>query len=62
LANLVAIEMKGDWNREDRGIDEEELRKMAAEYGYILLFRLKLEPDAARLIAVLPANGDVPAA
>jgi hypothetical protein len=61
-ANLVAMEMKGYWNREDRGIDEEQLRRMAAEYGYQFLFRLELEPDAARLIAVGPANGDVPAA
>jgi len=35
---------------------------MAAEYGYQFLLRLELEPDAVRLIAVGPANGDVPAA
>jgi hypothetical protein len=56
--NLEVIEGKGHWNPEDRGFDEENVRRMAAEYRYQYLFRLELEPDAARLIPVEPARAD----
>lgn len=39
-ANLVAMEMKGYWNREDRGIDEEQLRRMAAEVRLPILVQV----------------------
>jgi hypothetical protein len=58
--NLVAIEVKGHWNPEDRGFDEENLRRMAAEYRYQFLFRIELDPDGAELIRVEPAIANAP--
>src|SRR5262249_15729701 len=50
--NLVAIEMKGHWNDEDRAVDEQKLRRIRAEYGYQFLYRIELGPDEAALIPV----------
>jgi len=51
-ANLAAIEIKGHWNREERAVDEEKLRRIRAEYGYQFVYRLELGPEAANLIRV----------
>jgi hypothetical protein len=49
---LAAIEVKGYWNGEDRRIDENRLRRMRAEYGYQYLYRIELNREGAKLIAV----------
>jgi hypothetical protein len=50
--NLVAIEVKGYWNREDRNIDAQKLRDMRKRYGYRYLFQVELKADAGELIEV----------
>lgn len=51
--NLVAIEVKGYWNKESREIDEEKLRKLHLKQGYKFLYRIELGRDKADLIEVL---------
>ncbi|MDP2331839.1 MAG: hypothetical protein Q8M19_14205 [Reyranella sp.] len=50
--NLVAIEVKGYWNTEDREEDETNLKRLAAEYGYEFLFRVELRRETFELIRV----------
>lgn len=50
--NLVAIEVKGHWNRKNRRIDELKLIDMKKRYGYQYLFRIELEPEQGRLISI----------
>lgn len=50
--NLLVIEMKGHWNREDRNIDEDKLRDMKRKYGYRYLYRIELNVDAGIIIEV----------
>lgn len=50
--NLVAVQVKGYWNREDRGKDAASLKKIQAKHGYIYLFRLELGRDKHELIPV----------
>lgn len=50
--NLVAIEVKGYWNKEDRHEDEISLRKLQAKHGYQYLYHLELEKNNHRLIKV----------
>ena len=44
--NLVAIQVKGYWNSEDRNIDEAKLRSLKDNKNYFLLYRLELKPDS----------------
>jgi hypothetical protein len=50
--NLVAIQVKGYWNREDREKDETSLRNIRAKHGYKYLFRLELGPDKYELVPI----------
>jgi len=50
--NLVAIQVKGFWNKEDRTKDEKDLRKLKAKYKYLFLYRLELNIDNFDLILV----------
>jgi hypothetical protein len=50
--NLAAIQMKGFWNKEDRGKDENDLRKLKAKYNYSFLYRLELGKDHYELVSV----------
>lgn len=50
--NLVAIEVKGHWNKEPREIDEDKLRRLRAKHGYQYLYRLELGREQATLIPV----------
>lgn len=52
--NLVAIQVKGFWNREDRAKDERDLRDLAAAFHYEHLYRLELGRETYDLIAVTP--------
>lgn len=50
--NLVAIQIKGYWNREPREKDEQKLIKLQAKHKYKFLYRLELEFDRAVLTPV----------
>ena len=52
--NIAAIQIKGYWNNEDRGKDENDLRKLRAKYGYAFTYRLELKTDSYDLIPVTP--------
>lgn len=51
--NLVAIEVKGYWNPENRKEDEESLRRIQKKHGYIFLYRLELNRESYELIPVI---------
>lgn len=50
--NLVALEVKGYWNKEDRSIDEDKLRRLDDMHPYKFLYRLELNKEKHELIAV----------
>ena len=50
--NLVAIQVKGFWNNEDRAKDEADLSKLKKKYKYSFLYRLELNPVNFDLISV----------
>ena len=50
--NLVAIQVKGYWNNEDRAKDESDLRKLRDKYRYKFLFRLELLPSTFQLTEI----------
>ena len=50
--NLVAAEVKGYWNSENRDKDTGKLLDMRQRYGYQLLFRVELGKEAGQLIEV----------
>lgn len=50
--NLVAVEVKGYWNKEKRSEDEDSLRRLRAKHGYEFLYRLELGRDLHELIFV----------
>lgn len=50
--NLVAIEVKGHWNVENRQSDETKLRDMKRRYGYQYIFRIELDREMGKLVPV----------
>jgi len=50
--NLVTIEVKGYWNKENRSNDEKKLRDRKSIFGYQYLFRIELGKDTGELIEV----------
>lgn len=50
--NLVAIEMKGFWNKEPRRLDEEALYQLRRKFNYRYIFRLELGVEKADLFQV----------
>ena len=52
--NLVAVQVKGFWNKEVRTKDEEDLRKLWRKYKYKFLYRLELEQESFKLIPINP--------
>lgn len=50
--NLFAVQVKGYWNRQDRVIDEDSLRRIRAKHGYRFLYRLELGRDKHEIIPV----------
>lgn len=50
--NLVVIELKGYWNKEDRSIDAAKLCDMKKKYGYQYLYRIELNVDDGIIIEV----------
>ncbi len=50
--NLVAIEIKGHWNRDDRNIDVERLKNLKERYGYQYVFQIELNEESGEIIAV----------
>jgi hypothetical protein len=50
--NLLAAQVKGYWNRESREKDEDDLRRLCAEYNYRFLYRLELGRDDLEIIPV----------
>ena len=54
--NLVTVQVKGFWNKEDRTKDEEDLRKLWSKYKYKFLYRLELKPKSFKLIPVNPES------
>lgn len=50
--NLVAIEIKGYWNGEDRKKDEEKLKGLLRKQGYKYAFRIELEKGGSDLISI----------
>lgn len=50
--NMVAIQVKGYWNKEDRGKDEKDLIELRKKYGYYALYRLELNSDSFEIIEV----------
>jgi hypothetical protein len=40
--NLVAIEIKGNWNPEKRTVDAQKLRDLGRRYGYQYIFQIEL--------------------
>ena len=52
--NLLAVEVKGYWNRESREIDKDKLRKLRLKHHYEFTYRIELGRDTANVIEVLP--------
>ena len=50
--NLVAIEIKGYWNPENRAIDTDKLRAIRLKHQYEFLFRIELLNDGVKIIEV----------
>lgn len=50
--NLVAIEIKGYWNKEPREIDEDKLKRIKEKHHYRFLYRIELERNGFSLIPV----------
>ena len=50
--NLIAMEVKGYWNKEDRGCDTRKLLDLGRHYGYRYLFRVELGHDEGELIEI----------
>lgn len=50
--NLVAAQVKGYWNKEDRAEDEDKLRRLAAKHHYSYLYRIELGKDDFEIIPV----------
>jgi hypothetical protein len=50
--NLVAIEVKGFWNKEDRTKDTNKLRYMKERYGYQNIFRIELKELYGEIIPI----------
>jgi len=50
--NLVALEVKGYWNKENRDDDTQKLRDIGNRYGYQYLFRIELTKGAGQLMEV----------
>ena len=43
--NLFALEIKGYWNKANRSIDEDKLRRLREKYKYKYLYQLELGPN-----------------
>lgn len=50
--NIAVIQIKGFWNKEDRGKDEADLHDLWRAFGYHHLYRLELKRDGYDLITV----------
>lgn len=48
--NLLAIQVKGYWNKEDRSKDSKDLRKLKEKYNYHFLYRIELKLKTFELI------------
>lgn len=51
--NLVAIQVKGYWNKDSREKDEDSLRRLREKHEYVFLYRLELGRDGHQLIGVV---------
>jgi hypothetical protein len=54
--NLMALEVKGFWNKDAREEDADKLRRIRAKYNYKFLYRLELRADSYSLVEVDPQN------
>lgn len=52
--NLVANQVKGSWNKEDRTKDEEKLKDLQRRYKYKFLYRFELSLNSFEIIPVHP--------
>ncbi|MDD5639202.1 MAG: hypothetical protein PHR47_00105 [Candidatus Pacebacteria bacterium] len=50
--NLIAIEVKGHWNTQDRNLDEVKLVDIKKRYGYQYVFRIELGSECGEVIEV----------
>lgn len=50
--NLMVIQVKAFWNKEDRNEDEADLRKLREKFKYDVLYRLELNSENFEIIEV----------
>ena len=53
-SNLLALEVKGFWNEEDREKDVKKLQRLHDKYRYKYLYRIEFGPTEHDLIQVAP--------
>ncbi len=56
--NLVAIEIKGYWNKTPRKKDKDKLLRMRKKYGYKYLYRIELNEEYYELLEVVSVNSE----
>lgn len=50
--NLVAMEVKGFWNNQERRIDEEKLQSLNKKHPYKFLFRIELGKEEPEIVTI----------
>ncbi len=48
--NLIALEVKGYWNKKDRAIDRRKLIDIKKRFGYQYIFRIELDKNRGEII------------